>query len=691
MTVKKISIITILILLTASLTWWFIIRKQFLKDTIRQTVGKQTERLYRLTYDSLSFNEVMGNATFYNLQLQVDSSVLKRIITYDTIPGSLAHVSMKSLEISGLKSLDLLSGNALDVDGIVLRDPKFTLTKFTTADTTKITANDTLELYKTILGKYNFIHANSIEVTGGAFNYKDKQKASSVSVERIQTAIKNFTIDSLHNYNNIIAYFIKDAVLSTGKAMFVKSNDTAKSTALQALYYNAAKGVLSIDTLTSAQQTIGNIAFEGLHTSDFVTKQKFNTKKLTVSNVTLSVKQNDKKSGKTTGKTVIEIPGMFSTVKVDSFKLVNANITTKKEGKTTAIITGINALVNNIVIDDKGLNAETYFTNTSFALNVAEWKLLPAKEVHIIKLKGIKYSYKNRLLQIDKFTMQPGIKNKQLAVQQGVNRDLFTMFFKDISANNVDLKELLFDNKFKASRVTMQLDLSIYNDKTLRIDTAIKKGTYPQQKLLKLPFEIDISSIKLNGSRVAYTEKSSDTKLEGKLFFSNISATITNIHNKANLNQPLTVDIKARFMGSGALTTKWQLFYNPPPGENVFVTGNLAKFNLQQANPFVNALGRIKMNSGMLNSLSFMIDGSRKGSKGFVNANYDDLKFTLLKQDNNDSLEEKKTVSFLANLAVKNKNHRNKNETFVYKGKDNNPFFGLLWRSIFEGIKKTVL
>src|ERR1700712_145279 len=112
---KKIIGLMLIIVLSAVVIWWANNKRSFIKNGIQSTVLSKSDSLYKISYDSSYFDEINGNAILFNVNIKVDSVVLKRIIHSDTVPGIIANIHIKSISILGLKSLQLLSGSSIDV------------------------------------------------------------------------------------------------------------------------------------------------------------------------------------------------------------------------------------------------------------------------------------------------------------------------------------------------------------------------------------------------------------------------------------------------------------------------------------------------------------------------------------------------------------------------------------------------
>lgn len=102
----------------------------------------------------------------------------------------------------------------------------------------------------------------------------------------------------------------------------------------------------------------------------------------------------------------------------------------------------------------------------------------------------------------------------------------------------------------------------------------------------------------------------------------------------------------------------------------------------------------IRVKDGKVNEINFNLTGNDTSAKGDFVMKYENLKVDVLKRDK-DSKEIKKRglLTFAANLIVKNNNPNNgtlRKEKPEYDRDIYKSFFNLVWKTIFEGMGKTV-
>ena len=103
------------------------------------------------------------------------------------------------------------------------------------------------------------------------------------------------------------------------------------------------------------------------------------------------------------------------------------------------------------------------------------------------------------------------------------------------------------------------------------------------------------------------------------------------------------------------------------------------------------ALAEIK--EGKLKNLDFKLTGNNTRADGSVTVLYDNLDIDFLEMGNDQKLNKKHLTSFISNFVLK-KSNPDDGETRVeevhHERDMNRSFYNLIWKSIFEGISKSI-
>lgn len=680
MRTKKIVWIIVALVLGAAVFWWTTIKKKVVRNAVTNTVLKKTDSLYRITYDTSEVDELNGNIYLRNVQVKVDSAQWAVLIEKDSMPPVTIAVTIDKITIQGLKELKLLSNSSLDVSDIILDNPVFRLDKWVRKKPSDEKLNDTLEIYKRLVGNFDFLRAKNIQVINGHFSMFDQLRKEVFSANGINVAIEDFLVDSTHNYRNIVSYFIKQT-RATINGFVGTELKTGK------VLYDSKQHILRVEdlaTIDDAPMKFKVVDIAGLSTQDFIERGDINARRILVQQPEIIIKPKTKKNKK---------PATMSfNGSVDSLVVEKGNLTIHSAKGKPVTVRDLSVLLKNVKADHGVIPFEQYANASSLAFSVGSVRI--PMGLHMMNLDRISYPVNGDRLTVARMQMNPTITRQQLKDRIGRQTDMYTITANAIVLDRFDFKKLLKQDAIDIQKATMQLKLQVFDDKTLPVDSVKKgRGRFPYEAIMLSKKPINIRAIEIRNSTIAYESQAAKTDLNGVIFFTDVNGTVSNITNVPSLlkqDNVMKIEANAKVMGSGRLQSHWAIPLNSPNVE-FRVTGDVAPFPMEaMSKPFEN-LSLTKIKSGTVDRFSFEINANRQGSKGTLLLNYHDLKVEMLRKNGEDSLEKKGFLSFIANADIRNKYQSDKGKEFTYKRDRYKSMFNLLWKSIFEGGKKTIL
>lgn len=289
------------------------------------------------------------------------------------------------------------------------------------------------------------------------------------------------------------------------------------------------------------------------------------------------------------------------------------------------------------------------------------------------------------------------IPQKSANKNQQLQRRNFRLETDSVRINNFDYKAFIGYRKLIASDITVfGGKAAIFYNRTLpKLSTDSAKGSL--YTLLKnVHRNIAVKTLQLKSIDLVYTEVSSKTKLSGVITFEKLSGTINNIvlGDTLKTNKKLTANLSAYLMGYGKLDVN--LSFDPADSANIlFYKGSLGPMNLVNLNPATRPLGLIQFTNGIVTSLNFDMQANAKKASGEVTFLYHDLNVIILKEDEKNTLKRMSFISILANAFVLIRDNPRFNnlprvENVVFERPENTSYLGLLWRSVYAGIKQSI-
>lgn len=222
-----------------------------------------------------------------------------------------------------------------------------------------------------------------------------------------------------------------------------------------------------------------------------------------------------------------------------------------------------------------------------------------------------------------------------------------------------------------------------------------KVGLYFMLKNIR--HDINIKTLNLQHIDLAYSEVSPKTNLFGTITFEQLSGKISNIitgKDTVGANRNITANLSANLMGYGKLDAN--IHFNAADSTGLlYYKGTLGSMNLANLNPASKPLALIQFTTGFINELSFNMQADAEKATGKVLFLYHDLNVILLRKDEKNALKRMGFVSILANAMILIRDNPTFNQpprmvNVVYNRQENASFTGMIWRSIFAGIKESI-
>lgn len=676
--------------------YWQQNKKRIIRNMIESKIAKGTDSLYFIHYDSSAIDEINGNASFYNVDLQSDS-LQRQLARFDTASSeTLYNVHLDELSASGVNTAALLSNTAVTASEIRIIRPVIYIIDGGKKEKENISITGHEALYKKMLGKYDNIHASNIIIENGSVFFANKDGVPHTSLTGINVQLTNFGINSSKDYQNIPSYFIKDVVAKVKEVTIIGDN---RKTVISDIEYNAPQKFIRLKNFrhTDAQNKlihdINNTYITNIATDSFILNQQLKAGELSSDGGTLTFFV--KRSNQSANDQVEMDANYFDEAKLNKIKLnkTRINIVNASEpSKPPLVLDNITFEASDIQKVYSGTSLKNVVGRSNWIVSGDGFSLYTADKRYQLKAGPFNINKASGIMNIGYFHVIPQISEEAFARSLKYQDDLYDLRFNNISVTGMNAGLLITQKRLEAETLTLQPAIRIFNDRTVTPSPENKVGKYPHQLLQTVKFPVNIKKMIVNNGTVLYKERGMLSRQTGIVSFKNINATITNITNIKELvaqNNLLELNATARFMNISNVTTNWKLRLNDPNG--IFnVSGNFGPFNAVSLNPVTEPLGMVTIKKGTVNKLSFNLDGNNYKAQGTSTILYDNLKISILKRDQ--EIERAGVRSFLANVFIKDSNPKNgeqRSSEVLFERNVNKSFFNLIWQAIFAATKKT--
>ncbi len=466
---------------------------------------------------------------------------------------------------------------------------------------------------------------------------------------------------------------------------------------------NAYNQLVSINDAPSVliQINIPSLTVEGVKTPKALLNSAIDGRKVIIHSPRIDLFFTGK--GKDSLKTVPDkevyrqILGSLEMIKLDTLSVVNATLVTRdwKTGDIRMQFDSVCIDLFRIAVDslhDKDTTRILFAEQASVTCKKARWT--SKNKLYHYEVRGIDLNSGEKKLAVKQLVMEPTLPERKFLQQFKYANDRFDIDMQQIKLTNLNMPLIARGLVQADSMVSGKSSIHIYRDLSYPHDKKSRLGTYPQQALMKLPFDLDIGQAFFNNSFIEYKERNGKSEQSGKVQFYSAALRVSNMtsYRKKLAEHPMRVQFNAQFLNKAPVKAVINFF---PDNGKFTIAGEMGTMSAKGINELTEPMGLAKVETGTITSLQFNFAGNDHVADGHLTLLYDDLKITLLKKDSVDnSLSKKKFASMLANIKVMNANPVKNNEvrraTVHYDRDESKSFFNLVWKSIFTGVKESV-
>lgn len=396
-----------------------------------------------------------------------------------------------------------------------------------------------------------------------------------------------------------------------------------------------------------------------------------------------------------------QILGDLDLIRLDSVLINQAQIFSYNYGDTTNLvqISGVNLHLQELLIDSAA-NEDPSRILFSRQLQAEAKQVCWRSADGRYRLLGdsILLNAQAQYARIAHFAIQPLLSEAAFTRSLSYADDRFDADIRDLQLFRLRLNSLLNDTLHADSIALSQVHIQIYRDQALPHDGKSRLGTYPHQILQRFDLATRIDVLKIETAAIHYKERNADTRMAGLISFQHTKALIRYISNMkeyAQTHPVMKAIITTRFLNQAQLQLQWNFYLFHPKGQFT-IDGQLSSIPAASINKLTEPLGPARMEDGRINNLQFNLTGHNYGIHGSVQFLYDGLKVSLLeKETDSGKLNKKQLASLAANIIIRKSNPARKKGNIRtadvnMKRDTHRSIFHLSWKSLFQGIKKTV-
>lgn len=295
-------------------------------------------------------------------------------------------------------------------------------------------------------------------------------------------------------------------------------------------------------------------------------------------------------------------------------------------------------------------------------------------------------------LMLKSLNVDPIYPKEEFAKRTPQHRD-WTRFGVD----SLSIDGLEYDKLFKNGDILLQrlsvVGATIESYKNRQVDQKPFVKSIAYEALQSYPHHISLGRVVVDDMSVRYQELPPYGDKAGSVTIDHLSASASGVDNRAEQGEYFTIDAKALLQNSGQVDILITM-PNNPLDTTFHITGTLGRMDLSVLNAITKPLGRIELEHGELHSITFDIRGDSKRSYVDIVMLYSDLAIMIVKDREGIYKDRKLLSSIVEEFFLFSSNpYRGKSREGIGSF-ERDPYksqFNYLWKSIFSGVKNTVL
>lgn len=285
---------------------------------------------------------------------------------------------------------------------------------------------------------------------------------------------------------------------------------------------------------------------------------------------------------------------------------------------------------------------------------------------------NVAFNKTTKIFSLDSFAFRPVAERDEFIARQTIQNDYMTFSTGAISAGPFDIDTYFSDTVIHTGNLKLANGkLYSFRDKRKPFEAGRIKPL-PVNALRKIPVNITTDSIYISDAEVLYEELNEKTGMVGSVKLDRLNATVTRARNfDIGIDDSLHILAEARLLDSIKIRLDLRESYHDSLS-GFLLRGNVGPTDVRVLNEVLAPLASIRLQSGVLDTMSFRVVGQEHLAFGEIDMYYRDLKVRFLKNGTSDKRGIfKGFVNFLANtFVIKNKNRNKTSLIFLERNRE---------------------
>jgi hypothetical protein len=409
-------------------------------------------------------------------------------------------------------------------------------------------------------------------------------------------------------------------------------------------------------------------------------------------------------------KKVVDTASIYSklmqhmkSISVDEISLHRGTVINHNYGpKNQAVkLNDVEAEIDHLLIDSSTeFDKKRFLFSEEVQMSVNDIKERTPDSLYFIKCASIKLSTSQNSITAQNLSVTPRYSRKEFESRFSTRKYMFTVKVPTLTLKGINWWELVNGKSFIAKEALLNDgECAVYLDRSLPF-RKIKPNNFPSQILMRSPIHFMIDKMIMQHAKLLYTEFNPGTGETGNVVVSGVNGTMQNM-----TNIPAQIR-KHRYM----VTTSTGSFMNRTPMDvgfhfdllkykkgNFSMDLKVGEIDSSILNPITGPLAEFVFKRGTIHQGVVHVEGNNARAAGKGMLLYDDLYLVAVKKKAGEpgKVKQRKLLSFFGNVfLIKNANPSKgkspRKEVFDSQRNDHQPFFSLVWKTIYIGVLKSI-
>jgi len=443
---------------------------------------------------------------------------------------------------------------------------------------------------------------------------------------------------------------------------------------------------------------IKQISLSGISPLDLLDKKHLDLDELIIDSPEIKLVHRKTVTGKNDASGVYDkIPLADQSYSLKKLSLNHARLTISDGDKNRQVSSfdNLSAYFSDILIDSVTKKDASRFLFAKQALiAVKGYHSETSSKMYRFSIDSIAMKPLEKIVTLSLIKLKPVGSRDEFSSKLRFMDDRFDIDVKQAVFKNINWYSLLAGEGFYADDISLSGgNVNVYDDRRLPL-AKTKVGKFPHQLLMRAGMPVSVQQARVEEFNIVYEEFNPKANKTGHVEFSHVKGLLSNVTNipaDIQQNPVAAVTASAKLMNAGELKANFRFYLNKAHTGDFELDVLLGKMNGVALNETANSLALMNVKELSITQLQGHITGANYAARGKVKFEYTDLSVDLLKAADDGTIKKKTIISFLADKFVLKKSNQPADEYFVtYERNTQKSFFNLVWKTILEGIKKSV-